>query len=182
MLSDQPILEMHNSSFKMRTTLRWIQESKLSFKHHSFFNVYVYARDRSNILLFNTVCTWYYETNFRGIRHLTMSRRIFKSVLLKKINRFTRKATWKGVRVLIYFWALSLVYNLLHDLRQLFCCSFPSWKVSWNVQMKSVLKRSIQVFSKLNIIINILTFVKSLPKPFHPPVQRFALFFLFAES
>lgn len=92
-LSDQPILKMHNSSFKIRTTLRWIQESKLSFKHHSLFNVYVYARDRSNVPLFNTVCIWYYETNFRGIRHLTMSRKIYKSVLLQKINRFSRKDT-----------------------------------------------------------------------------------------
>lgn len=54
--------------------------------------MYVYARDRANILLFSTVCIWYYETNFRGIRHL-MSRKIFKSVLLKKINRFNIKDT-----------------------------------------------------------------------------------------
>lgn len=58
--------------------------------------MYVYARDRPNILLFSTVCTWYYETNVRGIRHLTTSRKIFKNMLLKKINRFSRKEHLKG--------------------------------------------------------------------------------------
>ena len=166
---------MHNSSFNMRTALRQMQESKLPFKHNSFFNVYVYARDRSNIPLFSIVCIWYYETNFGGIRHL-ISRKIFKSVPLKKTN--SRKDTWKGVRILIYLRALSLVCSVLHDLRQLFCCSFPLCKVSWNAQlMKSILKLSTWVFSKLNIIINILTSVKSSLKPLHPPVQPSAGFF-----
>lgn len=47
--------------------------------------------------------------------------------------------------------------------------------------MKSSLKFSIRVSSKLNDIINILIFVKSLPKPLCPPVQCFAVF-LFEES